>query len=158
MTLTTNLLARFRVPILLLAPALVIGLSGSPARAQDGRFGGEEAMRFIDAMRGYLEIIDRYSTIAHDPGSSGVAAVVAAGEIFRNRSHEEAITFFNKMLTESKNEAVQRAIRIQLADLYRSAGQTDKALEQLQILITSAPPEPKMPPFQGPGGGVGPGR
>ena len=64
-------------------------------------------------MRGYLEVIDRFSTIAQDPASSGIAAVHRAGEIFRSRVPEEAINFYTKLLPETKNEAVQRAIRIQ---------------------------------------------
>jgi predicted negative regulator of RcsB-dependent stress response len=142
---TTNALARFQLPAVLLAPVLFIGLSANPAHAQEDRLRSPEAMQFIEAMRGYLEVIDRFSAIAQDPASSGVAAVLSAGEIFRSRSAEEAINFYNKILPETKNEAVQRAIRIQLAELYKNTNQPDKALEQLRTLITSAPPEPPMP-------------
>jgi len=150
---TTNPLARFRLPALVLAPALLIGLFARPAHAQEG-LRNPEAIQFIEAMRGYLEVIDRFSAIAQDPASSGVAAVLSAGEIFRNRSHEEAINFYIKLLPETKNEAVQRAIRIQLAELYKNTNQPEKALEQLRTLITSAPAEPPMPrqPFPPPSG------
>ena len=38
-----------------------------------------------------------------------------------------------------KNEAVQRAIRIQLVHLYQQSGQSEKAVEQLDSLIKGAP-------------------
>lgn len=132
-----------------LAPFLVVASLAAPARAQDNTR-SDEALRVLDAMRGYLEVVDRYSQIAMDPGASGVAAVVAASEIYRARSPEEAISFFNGMLPQVKNEAVQRAIRIQLSELYRVRGQNDKALEQLKILMTSAPAEPPRAPYSGP--------
>jgi len=143
-TTNTNPLTRFRLPALVIAPALLIGLFAQPASAQQSLH-GPESIQFIEAMRGYLEVIDRFSAIAQDPASSGVAAVLSAGEIFRNRTPEEAINFYTKLLPETKNEAVQRAIRIQLAELYRNTNQQDKALEQLRTLITSAPAEPPMP-------------
>jgi len=143
---------RFRLPALLVAPALIVGLFARPAHAQEDRLRSPEAIQFIEAMRGYLEVIDRFSAIAQDPASSGIAAVLSAGEIFRNRSPEEAINFYTKLLPDTKNEAVQRAIRIQLAELYKNTNQQDKALEQLRTLITSAPAEPPMPrvPFPPP--------
>src|SRR5438132_5085462 len=101
----------------------------------------------LDAMRNYLDVFDRYSKLSRDPSSAGVAAVVTAGEILRARGADSAIAYFTKVLPDVKNESVQRAIRLQLVELYKMSGQQDKALEQLQTLMTSAPA----------GGGVGPG-
>ena len=105
----------------------------------------------LDVMRNYLDVFDRYSRLSKDPTSAGVAAVVTAGEILRARGADPAIAYFNKMLPDVKNESVQRAIRLQLVELYKMSGQQDKALEQLQVLITSAPAGGTM----GPGGGEG---
>jgi hypothetical protein len=93
----------------------------------------------VDAMRTYLDVFDRYSRLSRDPTSAGVAAVVSAGEVLRARGAETAIAYFNKVLPEVKNDAVQRAIRLQLIELYKMSGQQDKALEQLQELMVSAP-------------------
>jgi thioredoxin-like negative regulator of GroEL len=152
MNATTQRPNRLLLTTLLVAPALLVGLFARPAQAQEDRLRSPEAIQFIEAMRGYLEVIDRFSAIAQDPASSGVAAVLSAGEIFRNRSPEEAINFYTKLLPDTKNEAVQRAIRIQLAELYKNTNQQEKALEQLRTLITSAPAEPPMPrvPFPPP--------
>ena len=54
-----------------------------------------------------------------------------------------------KLLPEVKTPAVQRAIRLQLVDLYKAAGKQDQALDQLKQLMTadtSNEPAPQTPP------------
>ena len=94
----------------------------------------------LDAVRNYLDVFDRYSRLSRDPTAAGVAAVVSAGEILRARGADTAIAYFNKVMPDVKNESVQRAIRLQLIELYKMSGQQDKALEHLQALMTQAPP------------------
>jgi len=93
----------------------------------------------LDAMKNYLDVFDRYSRLSRDPAAAGVAAVVTAGEILRARGADSAIAYFNKVLPDVKNDSVQRAIRLQLVELYKMSGQQDKALDQLQTLMTTAP-------------------
>ena len=93
----------------------------------------------IEQMRGWLDIVDRYARLSRDPVSAGVAAVIAADDLLRNKPPEQAIEYFSKLMTEVKNEAVQRAIRLQLVELYGKNNQPDKALEQLRILMLAAP-------------------
>jgi hypothetical protein len=123
---------------------------GQPGDRNPGGFGGQmrgPGDQFprgaggppIDTMRNYLEVVARYTQLAQDPSASGVAAVVTANEVLRNRGPEGAISFFTRTLEKTKNEAVQRAIRLQLIDLYRSTNQQDKAVEQLEYLIVNAP-------------------
>jgi len=113
-------------------------------------------MAQLDRMRGYIEVVDRFSRLARDPASSGVAAVITASDMLKARGADAAINWFNQQLPQVKNEAVQRAIRIQLIDLYKSSGQQDKALEQMSQLMTSAPagasPQPTGPGGPGDGG------
>jgi hypothetical protein len=96
-------------------------------------------LRQFELMRGYLDLVDRFSRLSRDPATAGVAAVISAAEILKPRGADAAIDYFNKLLPEVKNEAVQRAIRIQLIELYKHSGQQDKALEQLDVLIKSVP-------------------
>src|SRR5262245_50160457 len=65
----------------------------------------------IDMMRGYLDVVDRYTRLARDPVAAGIGAVITANDILRPRGADAAIDYFNKILPEVKNEAVQRAIR-----------------------------------------------
>jgi hypothetical protein len=90
-------------------------------------------------MRVYLDLVDRYSRVARDPTQAGVAAVVQTADILKPRGAQAVIDHFEKLVPEVKNEAVARAIRLQLIDLYRQTQQADKAVEQLSELIKSAP-------------------
>jgi predicted negative regulator of RcsB-dependent stress response len=96
-------------------------------------------MQKLEMLRGYIDVVDRFTRLSRDPASAGVAAVVSASDILKQRGTDAAIEHFTKVLPEVKNEAVQRAIRIQLVDLYKQAGQADKALEQLDAMMKAAP-------------------
>lgn len=89
----------------------------------------------VEAMRQYLELVDQYTTLAKDPSATGVAAVVTLADLTKQQGTSVAITKLTKLLTDSKDPAVQRAIRLQLIDLYRAAGEPEKAIEQAEILI-----------------------
>lgn len=112
------------------------GQPGGPRPQDGGRGQGQppEIARF----NAYLSMVDSYSKLARDPDASGVAAVVSAADVLRSKGPQAAIDFFNKMLPDVKSDTVRRAIRLQLIDLYKASNQPDKALEQLQTLITAA--------------------
>lgn len=112
-----------------------------PGRGQ-GSSGGPGGMMMptpFDSQRGYLDLVERFSKLSHDPESAGVAAVIAANELMRPKGDEATIAYFNKLLPQVKNEAVKRAIRIHLIDLYRGSKQPDKALAEVEILVKEAP-------------------
>jgi len=131
----------------------------------DGPGGGEDPrMARFNLMRGYLDAVDRYARLAHDPAMSGIAAVVTASDLLKARGTDAGIDYFTKLLPEVKSKAIGRAIRIQLVDLYKAAGKQDQALEQLKELMLAEPAAnegqtpPPPPPGAGPGAGPGPGR
>jgi hypothetical protein len=103
-------------------------------------------MAKLTLLGAYIDVVDRLTKMSRDPAAAGVAAVVSTSDILRARGPEAAINYFNKVLPEVKNEAVARAIRIQLIDLYKQSGQSDKALEQLDQLIKGAPAQPAGSP------------
>ena len=123
------------------------GPGAGPGRGQGP---GNPLMMQVELMRNWLDLIDRYARLSRDPVSAGVAAVVSADDLLRGKPPEEAIEFFNKMLEETKNETVKRAIRLQLAELHGKAHQPDKALEHLRKLMVDAPDAPPPPPAGGP--------
>jgi hypothetical protein len=138
---------------------------GGPGPGMRGPGGGgplspgmaERRAEQFERIRGYLDLVDRYAKMARDPAMSGIAAVVSANDILRPRGTDVAIEYFTKLLPEVKNPSVARAIRVQLVDLYRAAGQQDQALEQLkQIMTADTSNEPAAPPPP-PGGPRGPG-
>lgn len=117
-----------------------------PPPGEEGGFRfRNEPMRQFDMMRGYIDVVDRFSRLSRDPSASGVAAVIAAADMLKQKGPETAIEYFTNILPAVKSETVQRAIRIQLAELYRNSGSHEKALEQLDVLIKSAGPESSTP-------------
>jgi hypothetical protein len=89
----------------------------------------------VDAKNAYLWGIEHSAMIAKDPDASGVMAVDSAQNLLRNQQPQMQLDFFNKALYETKNRAVQRAIRFELYKLYQGQGQNDKALDQLEQLM-----------------------
>jgi hypothetical protein len=114
------------------------GRGGGPGgNFEEGRGGGRPPMQQYEMLRSYIEVVDRFSKLSQDPQAAGVAAVVSASDLLRQRGPQQAIEYFNKALPDVGDPAVRRAIRIQLADLYKQNGETQKALEQLDLLMKS---------------------
>jgi hypothetical protein len=101
----------------------------------------------VEQMRSYVELVERYTSMSRDPAAAGVAAVVSASDVLRQRGPQEAIDYFNRILPSVRNEAVSRAIRIQLVDLYKSSNQPARALELLEKMMVEAQPttQPAQP-------------
>jgi hypothetical protein len=99
---------------------------------------GPEASKY-EALRDYIEVVERFTELSRNPEAAGVAAVVSATDLLRQRGPESAIEYLNKTLPDVKSPTIQRAIRIQLVDLYKQSGQSEKALEQLDALMKAQP-------------------
>lgn len=92
----------------------------------------------VDTMRNYLELVDRYAAMSSDPVKAGVGAVITAADLLRAQGNDAAIKYFEAMLADTSKPLlpeIDRAIRLQLAELYKAAGQSDKALEQLKQVM-----------------------
>lgn len=93
----------------------------------------------FDNQRAYLDLVDRFTRLSHDPETAAVAAVIMANELMRPKGAEATIAYFTKIMPDAKSDAVRRAIRLHLIDLYRASGQADKALAEVEQLIKEAP-------------------
>ena len=108
-------------------------------RTFEPRFEVRDMPPQINLVRGYLGLIGQLNEMAQDPTASGIAAVLGANEILKPRGADAVIAYFTKVLPQVKNEAVQRAIRIQLVEAYKTSGDHEKALAELQTLMTGTP-------------------
>ncbi|HEX2972809.1 MAG TPA: hypothetical protein VHP11_10780, partial [Tepidisphaeraceae bacterium] len=72
----------------------------------------------IGRMQSWLDTVERYTKLARDPSDTAVAAVITANDLLRSRGPQKAVEFFEKLLPQVKNEAVRRAIQLQLTELY----------------------------------------
>jgi hypothetical protein len=105
----------------------------------------------IEHLRNYLGVIEAYSRLSRDANQAGIAAVVTAADMLRPRGADAGIEYFTKLLPEVKSPAVQRAIRLQLVDLYKATGKSEEALTQLREVMKGAPEtEPTTPPGRPP--------
>lgn len=108
-------------------------------QGQRGPGGGMPRPNPLDAQRVYLDVVERFGKLANDPEASAVAAVISANELMRPKGDDATIAYFETLLTQAKNPAVKRAIRLHLIDLYRKTQKSDKALAQVEQLIKEAP-------------------
>lgn len=148
----TPITRRIRTAFAVAVPLLVAGWPAAPARAQNATGAANpEMLQYVQVFQGYLEVIGRFVELSSDPTASGVAAVVYADEMLKDRGPAAGITYFSELLSQVKNETVQRAIRFQLAELYRKNNQSDKALDELRRIMTAAPADDGRfaPPPQG---------
>ena len=95
--------------------------------------------QWVELFKDYISLIDEFADVAKDQSSSGVAAVVYAEDVLKAKKPQDAIDWFNQILPEVKDPVVKRAVRLRLAELYRTTNQPDKALEQLRVLMTAPP-------------------
>jgi predicted negative regulator of RcsB-dependent stress response len=130
-----------RISMMMVVAAMMVVAGAVPARAQQQRVPnlGEaawgEMAAFIGLVHTYIELVEGMSRIASDPSQSAIAALLSARDILEQQSPQAAIEYFNKLLTEMKDPAVQRVVRMQLAELYRKAHQPERAMEHLRALI-----------------------
>lgn len=92
--------------------------------------------RFLSMMRGYLGLVDGYTTLAKDPVATGVAASLGAKDLLeQSATPQEAVSYFERVLQDVRDDVVRRSVRVQLAELYKKTGQNEKALEQYRLLM-----------------------
>jgi len=137
--------------ILINSAQIAPGAPAPPARPFPGRAPARSPQRgpttqnmsweqWVELFKDYISLIDEFADVAKDQSSSGVAAVVYAEDVLKAKKPQDAIDWFNQILPEVKDPVVQRAVRLRLAELYRTTNQPDKALEQLRVLMTVPPP------------------
>ena len=80
-----------------------------------------------------LEMSLRIAEIAENPTASAAFAISHVLEFFEEE--EEALEFFQNTLQQAKDPAIQRMLRIKLAELYAEADEPEKAHAQLKALI-----------------------
>lgn len=114
--------------LLVLTPAAFL----VPAYGQDGA--PPQMLQQIDLLTRLLTLVGDFTKIVESPAGAGVTATMSLDDHFK--APAEAIAFLEKVLPNVKEVPVQRAIRIKLADLYKKTGQHEKAIEQLERLMT----------------------
>jgi len=116
--------------------AAAVGLAvyvSRPALAQDGA--GHPP---IALFRDLLGLIKQFDEVASSSSAAGIAAVMGTEDHFKGKPEERA-KYLEGLLPKVEDKAVQRTIRITLADTYKKMGKSEKALDHLEKVIIGKP-------------------
>ncbi len=114
----------------LLSAALASTLLVAPAQAAD-----EED--FLLLMNQYLTLGNAVVDTAERPEAAVFLAIEGIFEVYeQRRDAPSAVQHFERLLREhGSNQTVRNLIRFKLRDIYKETGQSDKALEQLDLIV-----------------------
>ena len=118
--------------------AVILG-SGLLATASAGQPGGgeDEARQFIDLMDNYLGLSGRWVSMASQPDTATYLAIEGITEVYEHRGEKaKAIPHLLDIVDRSAgNRSLRNVARFKLRDLYNETGRSDKAIEQLELII-----------------------
>ncbi len=118
--------------------AVILGSSlfTTPSVGQPGR-GEEDVRNFIDLMDNYLGLSNRWVATASEPDTAVYLAIEGITEVYENRGEKaKAIPHLLRIVEQSAdNRTLRNIARFKLRDLYNETGRSDKALEQLEMII-----------------------
>jgi len=117
--------------------ALIVIIGGASFVGTAGANMAADPMGQIGMFRNLIGLIHDMARVAEDPTAAGVAAVYGIEDHLGKG--ERSIAFLEDVLADTKNPAIKRAVRLKLSDLYKHTGNTEKAVEQLRLLIVSDP-------------------
>jgi hypothetical protein len=122
---------------LILVPAiLAAGIAGF-LKADDSTPPPNGGDANAQSLAAYLWNVEHAAEIAKDPELAGVQAVIQAHELMKSTKEPQVeIDWLTKTMYDTHNAAVRREIHLVLSNLYKQTGQSDKALDQLQDLMT----------------------
>jgi predicted negative regulator of RcsB-dependent stress response len=111
-----------------IATALVIAPASNAASEQEA---------FVQLMSQYLELGNAVVDTAERPEAAIFLAIEGIFEVYeQRRDAPNAVQHFERMLEDyGENQTVRNLIRFKLRDIYKETGQTDKALEQLELIV-----------------------
>jgi len=125
-------LSRCLAALLLVACTLLLV---APAAAQLPS--DDDAENFVDLMNNYLEFNDRWVEMAAKTRSAVHMAVEGIVELHvEGGEPDKAVEHLERIAKKfDDNRAVTTLIRFKLRDLYKEMGQTQRAMEQLELIL-----------------------
>lgn len=92
---------------------------------------------FLQLMNQYLALSNAVVDTAARPEAAVYIAIEGIFEVYeQRRDAPSAVQHFERMLEQyGDNQTVRNLIRLKLRDIYKETGQTDKALQQLDLIV-----------------------
>ena len=97
----------------------------------------ERIQSFIGVMQSYLDAAEQWVKMVSDKDTAVYLVAERVTEIYEAQGHkDQAIPDLRKILSKyENNRAVRNAIHFKIAEIYKEAGQHEKALEELDALL-----------------------
>ena len=96
----------------------------------------QSASDYYQTADAYVWYVEHTAALDKDIDAAGVAAVLKSEDLLKSKDPQSAADFYLKVVYDAKSHAVVRAARMELYEVYKSMGQPEKALEQLQLVMT----------------------
>jgi len=127
----TKSLVVVAVLVALFASGLFSSASGQPSPEE------EQAREFIDLMANYLGLSNHWVETASKPETAVFLAIEGIIEVYEERREKaKAIPHIERIVEKNAdNRSVRNIARFKLRDLYKETGRSDKAIEQLELVI-----------------------
>ena len=110
------------------------------ANLMPGVYAAEKAndeARFIEILSGYLDVSERYITLAARKEAAVYFAVEGIVEIYEARQElANAVPHLRNILNQyPDNRTVHNIVRFKLREIYNETGRSDLALNELELVI-----------------------
>ena len=97
----------------------------------------EDPKAFLEIVRSYLTMVDQIRELNGDPLGTLIVALHDIKEIYQQKDDlDGAVKEFRGMLKDLRSPGARAVVRRTIADMYREAGQDDKALAELRIIVS----------------------
>jgi len=112
---------------------IILGLLTTNAVAVDE----DNPEQFIGLMSRYLDLANQVVDTANRPEATVFLAIEGIFEIYEQRRDVSGAERHLKQLIDSygNDRTLRNLVRLKLRDVYKESGQSEKALEQLDLLI-----------------------
>ena len=120
--------------LILLAPSLQ---AGNPSLNDDIYQAGVEEKFFIDSLDGYMDVSEKFISLAGRREAVIFFAIEGIVEIYERRNElAKAPPHLQKILKKyPDNKTIRNVVRFKLRDVYNDTGQADLALQELEAII-----------------------
>ena len=97
----------------------------------------DDPAKYVGLMSQYLTLTEQVSDVTSRPASTLFLAVEGIFEIYeQRRDAPAAVEHLEQILADhGNNRTLRNIVRLKLRDIYKETGQSDKALEQLDLII-----------------------
>ena len=116
--------------VMVITLPLLLGASSQPTVIVQSK-----EMQFLNMVRAYLDFGETYAEFCTNNEAVAVTAAMTIKDLFDKKDLSEAKPVLEKLLKETRSQAVRNALHMALKEVYEESGQHEQAVNQLVTLI-----------------------